>query len=62
MVLATVVSSTMMRVVAVASPLPCIVACTSTSIEGVARFTMAAEMLMHQDCGAWPVTLWGLVD
>ena len=47
MVLATVVASTMMRVVAVASLLPCIFVGTPTGIEGVARITVAAEMLMH---------------
>ena len=31
-------------------------------IEGVARITVEAETLMHQDHGAWPIAMLHLVD
>ena len=46
-VLTAVVASTMTRVVAVACPLPHIAVGTSTGVEGVARITVKAEILMH---------------
>ena len=52
----------MVRVIAVASPLPRIAAGMPAGIEGVARITVAAETLMHRDHGAWPTTLRRLVD
>ena len=61
-VLAAIVASATMRVVAVACPLPRITAGTSTGVEGIARVMMKAEMLMHQDRDAWPATLSCLVD
>ena len=61
-VLAAVVASTMMRVVAMASLLPRISVGTPTGIEGVARVMVAAETLMLWDRGARPATLWPLVD
>ena len=61
-ILAAVVASTMMWGVAVASPLPHITASMPTGIEGVACVMVEAETLMHQNRGAWPVTLLGLMD
>ena len=47
MVLAAVVVSTMMKVIAVASSLSRIVMGMPTSVEGVACVMVAAEMLMY---------------
>ena len=55
--LTTIVASTMMRVIAMASSLSRIIAGTSTGIEGVACITVMAETLMHRDRGALPATL-----
>ena len=52
----------MMRVVATAGPLPRIAAGTPVGIEGVARITVAAETLVHQDRSAWPAASLRLVD
>ena len=46
-VLATVVASAMMRVVAMASLLPRIAVGTSASVEGVVRVIVEVETLMH---------------
>ena len=62
MVLAAIVASAMMRVVAVASLLPHIVVGTPMGIYGVVRVTVEAETLMHWDRGAWPIALLRLVD
>ena len=62
MVLAAVVASATMRVVATASPLSRMAAGTPTGIKGVAHVTVAVETLMHWDHGAWPAALWRLVD
>ena len=62
MVLAAVVASTMMRVVAVASPLPCITTGTPTGIEGVVCVAVETEMLMYQNHSARPTVLLGLMD
>ena len=62
MLLATIVVSTMSWVVATASPLPRIAVGAPAGVEGVMRVTVAAEMLMHQDHGVLPTTLWCLVD
>ena len=62
LVLAIVVASTMMRVVAMASFLPRITVGTPAGVEGVARVTVEAKMLMHRDHGAQPATLLLLVD
>ena len=61
-VLAAIVASAMMRVVAVVSPLPRFTAGTSAGVEGVTRVTVAAETLMHRDRGAWPTAMQRLVD
>ena len=47
MVLAAVVASAMMRVIAVASSLSRIIVGTSTGVEGVTRVMVVAETLMH---------------
>ena len=47
MVLATVIASTMMRVVSTSSLLPLITVGTPAGIEGVACIMVEAEMLMH---------------
>ena len=62
MVLAVVVASTTMRVVATASFLNRIAVGTPAGIEGVARITVEAETLMHQDRSVWPIALLHLVD
>ena len=62
LVLAAIVASTMMRVVAMASSLPRIAMGTPTGVEGVMRVKVAAETLMYQDCGAQHAVLWRLVD
>ena len=51
-VLATIVVSATMRVVAMASPLPRIAMGTPAGIEGVMRVTIAAKTLMHWDRSA----------
>ena len=56
-VIAAVIGSTTMRVVAVASPLPHIAMGTLAGIEGVTHVTVAAETLMYRDRGAQPTTL-----
>ena len=61
-VLAAVVASTTMRVIAAASSLPRVFIRTPAGVEGVACVTIAAETLMHQDRGALPTALWHLVD
>ena len=60
LVLATVIASTMMRVVSTSSLLPLITVGTPAGIEGVACIMVEAEMLMHRDrntflppCYAW---------
>ena len=62
MVLAVVVASTTMRVVAAASLLPCIAAGTPMGVEGLTHVTVEAETFMHRDRGARPATLLHLVD
>ena len=61
-VLTAVVASATTRVVATASPLPCITASMPTGIEGVACVAVEAETLMHRDHDAWPAALLRLVD
>ena len=61
-VLAAVVASAMMRVIAVASSLSRVIVGTPAGVEGVACVTVAAETLMHRDRGVLPVALWRLVD
>ena len=55
-------TSSTMRVVAMASLLPRITMGTPTCIEGVARITVEAETFMHRDRGVRPVALLRLVD
>ena len=50
-VLATVIASTMMRVVATASLLPFIAVGMPTGVEGVARVTVEVKTFMHRDYG-----------
>ena len=59
-VLATIIASTIMRVVAMASLLPRIAAGTPVSVEAVARVTVEAETFMHRDCdpGLLPCGAW----
>ena len=47
LILAAVVASAMMWVVAMVCPLPRIAMGTPVGVEGVARVTVEAEMLMH---------------
>ena len=47
MILAAVIASAMMRVVATASPLPRIAMGMPTGVEDVPRITVVPEMLMH---------------
>ena len=61
-ILATVIASAMMRVVAMASLLLLITVGTPVGIQGVTRFTLEAETLMHRDHGAQPAALWCQVD
>ena len=62
LVLAAVVASSMMRVVAAASSLPRMAVGTPTGIKGVTCVMVEAEPFMHQDRNAWPTTLLCLVD
>ena len=62
MVLAAVVASAMMRVIAAASFLSWVIVGTPAGVEGVACITVAAKTLMHQDRGALPTSLRRLVD
>ena len=61
-VLAVVVASATMRVVAASNLHPRISVGTPMGVEGVARITVEAEMFMHQDCGARRTALLLLVD
>ena len=61
-VLAAIVASATMRVVAVACPLPRITAGTPTGVEGVASVMMEVKTLMHRNRGVRPATLLRLVD
>ena len=62
LVLATVVASATMRVIAAASSLSWVIVGTSTGVEGVACVMVAAETLIHRDRGVLPTSLWRLVD
>ena len=62
LVLATVIASATMRVVAVDSLLPRIAMGTPEGIKGVACIMVVAETLMHRDRGARPAVLLRLVD
>ena len=62
MVLATIVASTTLRVVAMASSLSWVIVGTPACFEGVTCIMVAPKMLMHQDHGALLVALWHLVD
>ena len=62
MVLATVIASTTMRVIATASSLSWIVLGMSAGVEVVTCVMVAAETLMHWDHSALPAVLWHLVD
>ena len=61
-VLLTVVVPTMVRVVAMAGPLPCIIVGTLTGVDGVTRVTVAVETFLHRNCDAWPIVVRRLVD
>ena len=61
-IILTVVVSTAVRVVTMASPLLRITAGMSAGVEGVARVTVATEMLLHQNRDVWPAIMWRLVD
>ena len=61
-VLATVVASIAMRVIATASSLSWFIVGTPAGIEGVACVSVASETLMHRDHGVLSATLWRLVD
>ena len=60
--IAVVIASSTIRVVTVASPLPCIAAGMPVGFKGVTRVSVAVEALMHQNRDAWPITLRCLVD
>ena len=61
-VLATIVASATMWVVAAASLLPRIAAGTPVGVEGVMCIMVEAETLVHRNRGAWPTALLCLVD
>ena len=61
LVVAAVVASATMRVVATASLLPRIAMSTPAGVDGVVRVTVEAATLMHQDRGTWPTTSLHLV-
>ena len=61
-VLAAVIASAMMRVIAVASSLSQAIVGTPAGIKGVACIMVATKTLTYQDYGALPMALWLLVD
>ena len=61
-VLAAIVASAMMRMIAAAGSFSWIVVGASTGIEGAACIVVAAETLMYRDRNALPTALWCLVD
>ena len=61
-VLAAVIVSTTTRVVAMARPLPRIIVGMPVGVEGVVRVMVAAEMLLHRNCDAWPAVIRRSVD
>ena len=61
-VLAAVVASAMLRLVATASILPLIAVGMPADIEGVARIMVEAKTLMHRGHGVWPTASLRLVD
>ena len=62
MVLAAVIVSATMRVIAVFGSLSWVIVGMSVGIEGVACVMVVAKMLTHRDCGVLPTSLWFLVD
>jgi len=62
LVLTAVIASAIAWLVAVASPLLCITTGMPVGVEGVAGVTVEAETLMHQNHGAHPAALLGLMD
>ena len=62
MVLATIVASATVRVIAAASSLSWVILGMPTGVEGVACVTVVAETLMHRDHSTLPTALWWLVD
>ena len=61
-VLAAVVASAAMRVIATVSSFPRVAVGASTSVEGAACVAVVAETLMNRDCSALPAALRCLVD
>ena len=61
-ILAIVIASTMMRVVAAAGFLSLVASSTPMGIQGVTCITVEAEMLMHRGHGAPSAAAWRLVD
>ena len=61
-VLAAIIASSMTRVVATTSSLPCITTGMPAGIEGVACVMVEAETFMHRDHGTRPAALLLLVD
>ena len=62
LVLAAVVASTTMRMIAVAGSFSWVAVGMSMGIEGATCVAVAAEALMHRDRGALLVALWCLMD
>ena len=56
-VLATIVASATMRMIAAAGSFSRVVVGTSASVESAACVVVAAKTLMYQDCGALPAAL-----
>ena len=61
-VLAAIIASTTMRVLAAACSLLRIAVGTPMGIEGAACVMVEAETFMHRDHGVWPAVLLRLVD
>ena len=62
MVLAPVIASAAMRMIAAVGSISQVTVGASASIESAACVVVAAETLMHRDRDMLPATLWCLVD
>ena len=62
MVLATVIASTAIRMIAAASSFSWVIVGTPMGVEGSACITVTAKTLMHRDNSALPAARWCLVD
>ena len=61
-VLATVIASVVMRMIAAVGSFSWITVGASTGVEGAVCIAVAAETLMYRDRSALPAALWCLVD